>query len=180
MPWRRDRNIAKIFFSWTQEQLSKNLEKPRLELNDNNYTKFMKISSTSKTKVEEAMVTTEETQESWSSPDKMPLVKRLLRDGLEPRFLLTQLLWQTRLALRSVLTTHGLQYVHRGRHRLTHIHIPLVIFLKKSSRKNVFLMGKLLLWSGKFIYFFSSLLLHGNLCWNYIFFVLTIMNILPI
>ena len=52
------------------------------------------------------MVTTEETQESWSSPDKMPLVKRLLRDGLEPRFLLTQLLWQTRLALRSVLTTY--------------------------------------------------------------------------
>ena len=45
-------------------------------------------------------------QESWSSPDKMPLVKRLLRDGLEPRFLLTQLLWQTRLALRSVLTTY--------------------------------------------------------------------------
>ena len=88
------------------------------------------------------MVTTEETQESWSSPDKMPLVKRLLRDGLEPRFLLTQLLWQTRLALRSVLTTHGLQYVHRGRHRLTHIHIPLVIFLKKSSRKKCVFNGK--------------------------------------
>ena len=128
------------------------VKKSRLELNDNNYTKIMKNSSTSKKPKGGDF-----SQESWSSPNKMPLVKRLLRDGLEPRFLLTQLLWQTRLALRSVLTTHGLQYVHRGRHRLTHIHIPLVIFLKKSSRKNVFLMGKLLLWSGEFIYIFSSI-----------------------
>ena len=61
----------------------------------------MKNSSTSKKPKEGDF-----SQESWSSPDKMPLVKRLLRDGLEPRFLLTQLLWQTRLALRSVLTTY--------------------------------------------------------------------------
>ena len=77
------------------------VKKPRLELNDNNYTKIMKNSSTSKKPKGGDF-----SQESWSSPDKMPLVKRLLRDGLEPRFLLTQLLWQTRLALRSVLTTY--------------------------------------------------------------------------
>ena len=77
------------------------VKKLRLELNDNNYTKIMKNSSTSKKPKGGDF-----SQESWSSPDKMPLVKRLLRDGLEPRFLLTQLLWQTRLALRSVLTTY--------------------------------------------------------------------------
>ena len=94
---KRQKNCVNIFS--VKSRIT--VKKPRLELNDNNYTKIMKNSSTSKKPKGGDF-----SQESWSSPNKMPLVKRLLRDGLEPRFLLTQLLWQTRLALRSVLTTY--------------------------------------------------------------------------